>query len=522
MSALVKMRNYKQAKKLYKEWTEPGTASTQLPGVPNAGTYDLYAICMEKLGDPYSEVMHFIETEVQASGTQPTIRMYNSALAAIRHKLDAFKPAVSSSLVEDIVGKIRAIGREPNFVTKRLVAEIYTAHGRYRKASAMFRSMKPHLQDMANLSPASSAWTFLFVALSCNPRQSVAAAVEELAMMRAAEVPVAVRLLARVLEVPPTGAPISRPQVQLAALEAIADVAKHTKRDELPELLEGTLLNCLSLAAQTHHVELAKAAWIMLKKKLAGSGRSPSLASYHCVIHARAGAGDITGALRMVEQLEQDYPHHPEAWAPFPGLSSIVNKCSASTEQVDIAYGSIEDMAARNIPISTGMLNCILAACAQIGDLPRLLETYEAFPKLGLEPNTHTFNMLIMGAAGLRQFDTIEVVRNEMSKTEVPMDKQTYEYLIDGSIKAHDTNKALQTLDAMEKAGFSPSTRTVLNVIKRCHRTPNQDLKHRAKQLLHRFKLSVEESSFNEELSWRNSLPYPRDSRKQEPEPDWV
>lgn len=43
------------------------------------------------------------------------------------------------------------------------------------------------------------------------------------------------------------------------------------------------------------------------------------------------------------------------------------------------------------------MLDCVVAACSQIGDLGRAFETFEAYAQLGLTPDAQAYNAVIMG-----------------------------------------------------------------------------------------------------------------------------
>lgn len=42
------------------------------------------------------------------------------------------------------------------------------------------------------------------------------------------------------------------------------------------------------------------------------------------------------------------------------------------------------------------MVNCIVAACAQIGDLSRTFETFDALQTLGLSPDTNSYNAALL------------------------------------------------------------------------------------------------------------------------------
>ena len=56
------------------------------------------------------------------------------------------------------------------------------------------------------------------------------------------------------------------------------------------------------------------------------------------------------------------------------------------------------------------MLNCILAACSQIGDLSRAFETFECFAALGLKPDTDSYNAVIAGCVNHNVLDSIPKV----------------------------------------------------------------------------------------------------------------
>lgn len=44
------------------------------------------------------------------------------------------------------------------------------------------------------------------------------------------------------------------------------------------------------------------------------------------------------------------------------------------------------------------MLDCVTAACSQMGDLSRMIETFDAYTKqFGLKPDAQAFNAVLMG-----------------------------------------------------------------------------------------------------------------------------
>lgn len=56
------------------------------------------------------------------------------------------------------------------------------------------------------------------------------------------------------------------------------------------------------------------------------------------------------------------------------------------------------------------MLNTIIAASSQVGDLPRAFETFEAAAGLQLAPNTDTYNAIMEGCVNFGQSASIPKV----------------------------------------------------------------------------------------------------------------
>ena len=51
-------------------------------------------------------------------------------------------------------------------------------------------------------------------------------------------------------------------------------------------------------------------------------------------------------------------------------------------------------------PVSNAMLDCVVAACSQMGDIGRAFETFEAYGALGLAPDAQAFNAVLTGCIG--------------------------------------------------------------------------------------------------------------------------
>ena len=61
--------------------------------------------------------------------------------------------------------------------------------------------------------------------------------------------------------------------------------------------------------------------------------------------------------------------------------------------------------------MATQMLNCIIAAFSQVGNLARAFETFEAAAGLGLTPDTDSYNALMEGLVEHGQAAALPKVR---------------------------------------------------------------------------------------------------------------
>jgi pentatricopeptide repeat protein len=60
--------------------------------------------------------------------------------------------------------------------------------------------------------------------------------------------------------------------------------------------------------------------------------------------------------------------------------------------------------------VTSAMLNCVIAACGQVGDLARAFETFEEAVPLGIQPDTDTYNAAMGGCIMYGQVASIAKV----------------------------------------------------------------------------------------------------------------
>lgn len=72
------------------------------------------------------------------------------------------------------------------------------------------------------------------------------------------------------------------------------------------------------------------------------------------------------------------------------------------------------------------MLDVIVSACSRMGDVNRAFETFEVYPKLGLQHRTESYNALMEVCARQNQVEVIMKLLQQMAKAGVRPNVDTY------------------------------------------------------------------------------------------------
>ena len=70
--------------------------------------------------------------------------------------------------------------------------------------------------------------------------------------------------------------------------------------------------------------------------------------------------------------------------------------------------------------VTTPMVNCIVAACSQIGDMSRAFETFETYGSFGLKPDTGSYNAVLQGCVAHNFLESVPKVRITVPCSPVP------------------------------------------------------------------------------------------------------
>ncbi|KAI9387359.1 hypothetical protein POPTR_010G159100v4 [Populus trichocarpa] len=240
---------------------------------------------------------------------------------------------------------------------------------------------------------------------------------------------------------------------------------------------EGLIVAALGTAGRTYNSTLLDASWAILCRSLRQK-KAPNPESYIGKIYAHASLGSLQKAFATLRELESCYGSsdkeaEEELFSPFSSLNPLVLACSKKGfETLDSVYFQLENLSRAESPYkSVAALNCIILGCANIWDLDRAYQTFEAISSsFGLTPNIHSYNALIFAFGRLKKTFEASNVFEHLVSLGVKPNAMSYSLLVDAHLINRDTKAAVLVIEKMDSAGFVPSKEILKKVKRRCIR----------------------------------------------------
>ncbi|KAJ7943354.1 Pentatricopeptide repeat [Quillaja saponaria] len=260
---------------------------------------------------------------------------------------------------------------------------------------------------------------------------------------------------------------------------------------------EGLVVSSLGTAGRTHSVTLVDASWAILCRSLRQK-KSPNPESYRAKIDALASLGNLQRAFSTLHEYESTYrdssEEAEEMFSPFTSLHPLVLSCTRKGfETLDSVYFQLENLSRADPPYkSVAALNCIILGCANISDLDRAYQTFEAIGStFGLAPDIHSYNALLYAFGKLKKTFEASRVFEHLISVGVKPNAMSYSLLVDAHIINRDVKAALSVIDDMVAAGFEPSKETLKRVRRRCMREMDYESDDRVDQLAKQLKIRM-------------------------------
>ncbi|KAF2294996.1 hypothetical protein GH714_030030 [Hevea brasiliensis] len=229
------------------------------------------------------------------------------------------------------------------------------------------------------------------------------------------------------------------------------------------------------------------------------SKKSPQPESYIGKIYAYASLGNLQKAFSTLREFESAYGSTDkeaagELFSPFTSLYPLVVACSKKGfETLDLVYFQLENLSRAESPYkSVAALNCIVLGCANVWDLDRAYQTFEAIgSSFGLTPDIHSYNALMYAFGRLKKTFEAARVFEHMVSLGIKPNSTSYSLLVDNHLINRDVKSALSVIDEMVSVGFVPSKETLKKVRRRCVREMDYDNDDRLHSLAKQFKIRM-------------------------------
>ncbi|KAG6527102.1 pentatricopeptide repeat-containing protein At1g26460, mitochondrial-like [Zingiber officinale] len=256
---------------------------------------------------------------------------------------------------------------------------------------------------------------------------------------------------------------------------------------------EGLAISAFATAGRTFNSTLLDAAWSILRRSLRQK-RVPSPEAYIAKIYAHASLEQLQRAFATLNEFESAHGKSEdidqELFSPFASLYPLVVACCKNGfSTLDSVYVQLENLSEADPPFkSVAALNCVILGCANIWDLDRAYETFEAISnKMGLTPNIHSYNALMSAFGKLKKTDEACKIFKHLVSLDVIPNAMTYSLLVDAHLVNRDPKAALSVIDEMIKAGFTPSKESLKKLRRRCSREIDFDSDEKVQSLAQMF-----------------------------------
>ncbi|KAF8369766.1 hypothetical protein HHK36_032211 [Tetracentron sinense] len=259
------------------------------------------------------------------------------------------------------------------------------------------------------------------------------------------------------------------------ALEFLAKWIARGENTRPPVLFsvdEGLVVLALGTDGRTYNATLLHTSWAILRHSLCQKMATNS-ESYLGKIYAHASLGNLQRAFSTLHEFESAYGNSSKEDSPH--LTLYIHWLWHAPRRVlrlwiRYVYFQLENLSRTDPPYnSVAALNCVILGCANIWDLDRAYQTFEAIGgTFGLTPDIHSYNALMYAFGKLKKTFEASRVFEHLTSLGVKPDTMSYSLLVDAHLINRDPKAALSVIDEMVNAGFIPSKETLKKVRRRC------------------------------------------------------
>lgn len=126
---------------------------------------------------------------------------------------------------------------------------------------------------------------------------------------------------------------------------------------------------------------------------------------------------------------------------------ALVADAISSKAAVDRCYARLQERKQAGKSVSVHALDVLVLACGRIGDERRALETLESYGDLDVQPRTQSYNALLLSCTGRGKARQHAVIFQAMQRSGVQPNYHTFRLLIRQAVACDNIDEALEFLD---------------------------------------------------------------------------
>ncbi|QDZ20454.1 hypothetical protein HOP50_04g29710 [Chloropicon primus] len=190
------------------------------------------------------------------------------------------------------------------------------------------------------------------------------------------------------------------------------------------------------------------------------------LALFYARINSHSQGKDFLKSLDVLSSLDKLHPNSADTYqmqmltTKLSGLKIDLpndnpNKFADCIPTLDSVFDRLLQRREEGHDVTASCINALIAACGKAKEMGRAFETFEMFEELGLEPDIHSYTLLMDVCLTNRRFDAVLKMAEEIESKGLQFTARTGELLVLTALKMRDPYLLNDFLKLYQKQGMS-------------------------------------------------------------------
>ncbi|TFK53684.1 hypothetical protein OE88DRAFT_1711564 [Heliocybe sulcata] len=198
------------------------------------------------------------------------------------------------------------------------------------------------------------------------------------------------------------------------------------------------------------------------------------LREYHFapLIQALCGEGLLEEAVLSINMMYED-GIEPTLQTVGPFMEWV----HTNHDGIDRLWAVLDTVRSQNTPVHVMVINALIKASVDMGELQRAIGIFGALPQLDISPDLTTFEELLAGCVLLRHRELCNRLLDHMQQLQIKPRARTYQLLIELYLTQDTYEDAFFYLEEMKGQGMIPPVEVYNAIIRKCMQ--NGDTRHK-------------------------------------------